>query len=85
MLRESTFHIKYDKSISITSANPKQGSRFFTLMVDNAIWNYKDNRFNLADKKSGGLIMKILVSVKDSKAIFTFDETNLVLEVVKKE
>lgn len=28
-LRESTLHIKYDKSISITSANPTQGSRFF--------------------------------------------------------
>ena len=82
-LRESPLHIKYDKSISITSANPTQGSRFFTLMVDDAVWNYKENTITLFDKKTKGLIMKIFVSLKEGKTIFTFDETNLVLEVFK--
>lgn len=82
-LRESTLHIKYDKSISITSSNPTQGSSFFTLMVDDAIWNYKDNTITLVDKNTNGLIMKIFVSLKEGKTIFTFDETNLVLEVFK--
>lgn len=55
------------------------------MMANDAIWNYKDNAITLLDKKSKGLIMKIFVTIKNGKTIFTFDETNLVLEVVKKD
>lgn len=58
---------------------------YLTMMANDAIWNYKDNAITLLDKKSKGLIMKIFVTIKNGKTIFTFDETNLVLEVVKKD
>jgi len=80
---ESTFHLKEDKSIKISSLNPTQGFMYFTMMADDAVWNYKENILILSDKKSKGLIMKILVKIKEGKTIFTFDGTNLVLEVFK--
>jgi len=80
---ESTFHLKEDKSIKITSLNPTQGFMYFTMMADDAVWDYKENVITLSDKKSKGLIMKIFINIKDGKTIFTFYETNLVLEVFK--
>lgn len=82
-LSQSTFNIKDDNSISITSPNPTVGSSFFTTMVKDAKWNYKDNLITLVDNNTKGLIMKILVSIKDGKTIFSFEETNLILEVIK--
>jgi len=84
-LRESTFHLNKDYSMKITSTNPTQGLRYFTMMANDANWNYKGSLITLVDKKTNGLFMKIFVSVKDDKTIFTFDETNLVLEVVRKD
>ena len=83
--REGVFHLKNDQSIAITSTNPTQGFRYLTMMANDAVWNYKDNIITLSDKKSKGLIMKIFVSIKEGRTIFTFDETNLGLEVVKKD
>lgn len=71
--------------MKITSTNPTQGLRYFTMMANDANWNYKGSLITLVDKKTNGLFMKIFVSVKDDKTIFTFDETNLVLEVVRKD
>ncbi len=84
-LSESTFHLEQDNSIKITSLNPTEGFRYFTMMANDAIWNFKDNKLTLADKKSKRIIMKVSVSIKDGKTIFTFDETNLVVEVAKTE
>lgn len=81
--QEGSFHLNKDHSIKITSANPTKGFRYLTMMANDASWNYKDNLITLADKKTKGLIMKILVSIKEGKTIFSFEETNLILEVIK--
>ena|SRR5690606_22675426 len=83
-LSKSTFHLNKDQSIKITSTNPTQGLRYFTMMADDAVWNFKDSTITLVDKKTKGLVMKIFVSIKENKTIFTFYESNLILEVVKK-
>jgi len=84
-LSESTFHLNKDQTIKITSTNPTQGLRYFTMMADDAVWNFKDNTITLVDKKTKGLMMKIFVATKDDKTIFTFYESNLILEVVRKD
>lgn len=84
-LSESTFHLNEDQTIKITSTNPTQGLRYFTMMADDAVWNFKDNTITLVDKKTKGLMMKIFVATKDDKTIFTFYESNLILEVVRKD
>lgn len=82
-LSESTFHLKEDESISITSTNSTEGFRYFSMLANGATWSFKDHTITLVNKNIKELIMRVFVSMNDGKTIFTFNESNLILEVVK--
>ena len=82
-LSESTFHLKENESVSITSTNSTKGFRYFSMLTIDASWSFKNHTITLVNENTKELIMRIFVSKNDGKTFFTFNESNLILEVIK--
>ena len=82
-LSKSTFDFKEINKFKITSTNPTKSFRYIVFLSDNGLWMLEDKTIVIRDKVDHKLLMKIFITEKDSKTLFTFHESDLVLEVEK--
>lgn len=82
-LSKSTFDFKENNKFEITSTNPTKSFRYIVFLSDNGLWMLEDKTIVIRDKVDHKLLMKVFITEKDDKTLFTFYESDLVLEVEK--
>ena len=82
-LDSSTFEFKSDKTLKLKTNQSAGSLDYIVQMIEQSKWNFENDIITLTDKSGSMIFMKIYVSTKDDKTLFSFQETDLILEVSK--
>ncbi|RRJ91501.1 DUF5004 domain-containing protein [Paenimyroides tangerinum] len=82
-LDSSTFEFKSDKTLKLKTNQSAGSLDYMVQMIEQSKWNFENDIITLTDKSGSMIFMKIYVSTKDDKTLFSFQETDLILEVSK--
>lgn len=82
-LDSSTFEFKSDKTLKLKTNQSAGSLDYMVQMIEQSKWSFENDIITLTDKSGSMIFMKIHVLTKDDKTLFSFKETDLILEVSK--